>query len=150
MKPTVLLPLVAILALVACGPEAPPNKPIETNGSDRSGSSAPAPAKGPDWSAMIAKIKNLESRKTEVLSLMQQAVDKFGEYKVSKDRAVLDQVKDLKEQAGSIYDEIIEDLAKAAGGTKLGDELLKKRLSSFESSFQRLANMVSRKKLGGL
>jgi hypothetical protein len=147
MKPTVLLPLVAILALVACGPEAPPNKPIETNGSDRSGSSAPVP-KGPDWSAMIAKVKNLESRKTEVLNLMQQAVDKFGEYKVSKDRAVLDEVKELKEQAGSIYDEIMEDLARVAGGRE--DELLKKRLGSFEAHFQRLANMVSRKKLGGL
>lgn len=141
---SLVLAVAALILVSACSKNAPPPRARSNTG----GSETLRPA-GPNWSAMMKKVRNLEPRRNKIIELMQDAVSEYDHYKRSAkagspDIKRLNNAKNLKGEAGDLYDVLREDVARAAGNEDLGDKLWDKRMRSFQTTFDKLSKKVRR------
>ncbi|MAG56664.1 MAG: hypothetical protein CMJ83_10275 [Planctomycetes bacterium] len=151
MKRLLILTLAPLL-LVGCAPEPRPQTARRGNGEGgyNSGSGTQKP-KGPkyNYTQMMSKARNVESRKTKILELMDEAVTKYTQYKRdakagTPNKALLKAAQNLKIRAGTIYDELYEDVISCAPNEDVGDRLWNMRLRTFQTTYDRQSKKVRR------
>ena len=143
-----LILLVLLLLLPGCGNDKG-QKPIASQRNGATQGRTQLKPSGPNWAAMMRKVSNSKSRQDKILELMSAAVSEHAQYKLSvkrgsPDTSRLKKAQELKENAGTLYDELQMDVFEAAGNDDLGEQLWDQRLSMFQRRYDGFAKKVRR------